>query len=78
MSLEVFIDIHKNDSPIEKISVLMTQIDILNSDRYNEGWFSARDSVDNAKYFYKESLAIHERIKWLLEELKKDLKEESR
>ena len=70
MTLEDFIDVYKNKSPAEKLDLLTEQYYFLRQDEIEKTNASWRGSDDDVNYLRGECMAMAERIKWLMSEIR--------
>ena len=74
MDFESFKEIYASKSPVEKLDLLLVQVDYYGIDQrdYAEAKYGRRNA-EEAKYYYDESVAMMERILWLRDEIEKAL-----
>ena len=75
MTLDEFIDIHKDATPLQKLNLLVDTADIYAFDRVMAYGSNVNGSIRDAEYYGKEVDHMDQRMHWLYEELKVALKE---
>ena len=74
MDLDSFKEVYGKKTSLQKLDILLEQIDIDGSDNrdYAESKYGRRNE-EETEYWRKESIAMLERINWLCLEIKNDL-----
>lgn len=71
MSIDDFKEVYASKTPAEKLDLLLVQVDYYGDDmkNYAHAFYGLHNDKD-AEYYRNEAVAMMERIKWLLDEIK--------
>lgn len=73
MTFESFTDIHRDDTPLQKLTLLVDTSEMLANNRVNRMEAYYRRNNADAEYYDRECGHMKKREKWVYEELAKDL-----
>ena len=74
MTFESFTDIHRDDTPLQKLALLVDTSEMLANDRVNRMEAYYRGNNADSEYYARECGHMKKREPWVFEELAKDLK----
>ena len=77
MTFESFVDIHKGDTPKEKLVLLVDTMELLGNKRVDRTDARWRRNDDDAEYYSRECQHMIRRAKWLRSELERILEDKT-
>ena len=74
MTFESFTDIHRDDTPLQKLALMIDTSEMLANNRLNRMEAYYRRNNADAEYYDRECCHMRKREGWIYNELAKDLK----